>query len=441
MEATALLHHPEALALLDAKTRAEAWTPPPSVEERDALRRQLEPFAGQPNTVCFVAAKAYFNQLRMSVALRRRGWRTVAIMLEGAAAAHQHGFFDAVVTTRLPVLLDGWSRGAPTLVHTQGWLFRYHVPVLLEAYKPPGSRQVVEYMDLHRFMFPLDALATALPHMKIVWGEDCEHEHRTQLACEQYLAEHADAVVFPGDWDAHRRAFALGSARAERAETFLSYPLRDFFAPPPAVERATAARPRLVFAGGVPVSSPRRAPAIFADAQLLGIVEPIARSGLALDVYNNPLIAPVDAYAEHYPEHLALAARHPNYRFLPGAMPWDLAQRLAEYDYGLMLYDCSGVVIGEEHFRRLVPTKLFLYLEAGLPVLVSRRWTAVVEIVEAYGCGAVIDDDARGRLPEILAGLDAARLRRGALEARDHLAMDRQIDRLLALYAKAATPS
>lgn len=436
----AIVHNPEALAILRAEQLAEVWAQPAATHETEALRHRLSPWAQRPDTVFFVAAKAYFNQIRMSVALRRRGWTTVVIVLDAAMEAHNHGFFDAVVTTRLAVLLEWWSHSAGVLMHTQGWLFRYHVPVILEAYKPRSSRQVVEYMDLHRFMFPLDQLDTALPHMSAVWGEDCERNHRTQLACEQYIAERADALVFPGTWGAHRDAFGLGRARAQRAVTFLSYPLREFFAPPRRSSAAAASCPRLVFAGGVPTSSPRRPPAIFADAQLLSIVRQIAGFGFALDVYNNPLIAPVDAYAEHYPEHLSLAATFPNYRFLAGGMPWDIVQKLTEYDYGLMLYDCSGVVIGDDHFRHLVPTKFFLYLEAGLPVLVSRRWTAVVELVEEFGCGAVLDDDERGQLPRILARLDSARLRQQAFAAREGLAMDGQIERLIALY-RAATPS
>jgi len=425
-------HHPGALKLLGPAQLRDALGTTPPLTSSAALRRALDAYSEHPSTVFFVAKKAYFNQIRMSVALRRRGWTTVAVVLDPLLEAHNHGFFDAVVPAHLVDVLEWWSKSSGALIHTQGWLFRYHIPVLFEAYKPPKSYQIVEFMDLNRFMFPLADLDSLLPHMRAMWGDDCESNHRTQIACEQYLADNSDGLVFPGGI-AHQTAFQLGDARSARAIEFLSYPLEDFFAPP--FSRIPREPPRLVFAGGVPTSSARRIPSIFADAQLLSVIESIAGSGLPIDVYNNPLVAPADAYEEHYPEHLKLVARLPHFRFLVGDVPWEIVPTLADYDYGIMLYDFSGIVIGEQHFRNLIPTKLFLYLEAGLPVLVSERLAGVAEIVEQHGCGRVIEDGGLGQLPEILRGLDHAALRHKTVAAREALAMDGQIDRLIALYA------
>lgn len=434
------VHHPQALESLGAdwERRLDEDTDHPwNVDPTQAA--VLERVATQPNTVVFVAKKAYFNQIRMSVALRRQGIQTVAVALDGPTRRDVEPFFDHTLALSLRAFLSWWSNTNGVQLHTQGWLFRYHVPTLIEAFKPAESRHVVEFMDLHRFMFPVESLPTTLPSMQIVWGSDCERNHRQQLACETYLAKHADGLVFPGD-EGHQAAFGVDD---ERAVNFMSYPLADFFAPARHLDANEAKRvrtePRLVFAGGVPTSQPRRIAAIFSDAQLHGVVREIGDAGLPFQVFNNPLIAPADAYSTLYPQHMAMMRRYPTYRFDVGASPWAIVPRLATFDYGLMLYDFDGVIIGEPHFAHLVPTKLFLYLEAGLPVLVSSRWQAVAAIVRRFNCGLVVEDHERPHLRARLREVDPVALRHGALRAREALSMDAQIHRLIQHYRPLVT--
>lgn len=432
-----VIHRPEALAVLgpDGWRRAEQEDQghsPLSMDENASERLSAHVALGR--TVVFLAPKAYFNQIRMSVALRRLGWTTIVVVLNPDLQPHNIGFFDDVVSMRLHEFLAWWSRSDGVLLHTQGWLFRYHIPVLVEACKPPRARHVVEFMDLNRFMFPLHDLDALRPEMEKVWGHDCEANHRTQIACEGYLVAHADGVVFPGD-AGHQAAFARDGIVPRRALNFMCYPLADFFATRTrAPHTGSLERLRLVFAGGIPTSDPRRTPAIFADAQWVSVARALAASGLNVDVFNNPLIADTTRYHELYPEHLAIARQWPNYRFAGGAPPWQLSQRIRDHDAGLMIYDFSGIIIGEEHFEHLVPTKLFMYLEAGLPVIVSDRWRAVVDLVEAWGIGISVADGAWRDLPRVLRDVDFERLRLQGIDARHELAMDRQIHRLVELY-------
>lgn len=398
------------------------------------LAAQLNPLVA-PRTVFFVAKKAYFNQLRTSVALRRQGFRTVAVVLDSSMRDHNEGYFDHVVTSNLPSLLR-WVRTARgALLHTQGWLFRYHIPVLIEAFRHEDSAQVAELMDLHAFMFPQDKMPEALPYMRRVWGPDVEATHRMQCACEQYLFEQCPGVLFPGD-ERMQEALGLdGSRDHPRFVNFMCYPLGDFFAR--SDRRHQGGEVRLAFAGGV-VSEQREA-GLFADAQLVTTMRPLVEAGAHIDVFNNPMLASPEAYAQHYPSHLELAEQYPDrYTFQVGASPAAITERIAGHDYGLMVYDTGGVHIGEHHFRQLVPTKFFLYLEAGLPVLISELWDGVVRLVNEYGIGAVVSEAQRKDLPALLDKLDHDQLRRNVAAAREQLSMDVQVERLIGLYGRVA---
>jgi len=392
--------------------------------------------ASDQNLIIFVSKNAYYNQLRMSTALRRKGFRTVAVIFNPDLEGHKSGYFDDVITTDLLSFIL-WLREAKNVVlHTQGWLFRYHIPVLIDAFLPPHCTQVVELMDLNSFLLPENQMEELLPYMQATWGEHVEQEQRLQVKCEQYIANNCDGIIYQGS-DRHIDIFgARGSNREARWLQFLSYPLADFFSKrQPHVEQSSSLSPRLVFAGGIPPINSKHPAEIFGDAQMVATVETILQQGLTLHVYNNPLRIPSVDYPHQYAQHIEFERRYSEYRFFRGEMPWKIANILAEYDLGLIAYDYSDeLLVGPEHFKTLIPAKLFMYLEAGLPILVSRRAEATAEFVEKNGCGIGITDSELHSLPEFLRTIDLSALRRGALEARQRLSIDQEVHRLINFY-------
>ncbi len=103
-----------------------------------------------------------------------------------------------------------------------------------------------------------------------------------------------------------------------------------------------------------------------------------------------------------------------------------------------MLYEFDGVLVGELHFKAIIPSKFFQYLEAGLPVLVSDRFTSVCELVERHGIGLVVSNEGMDHLDATLRGLDYRQLRENVIAARAALSMEAQIPRLEKLYRAAS---
>lgn len=415
------------------------------LEHRRALVETLgASVRDNPEHVLFVSQKSYYNQMRVSTALRRRGFFTVAVVMD-PNVEHKQSYFDQLVSTDLLSLILALQALSGALLHTQGWLFRQHIAVLIDAFLRPGNHQVVEWMDLNSLCFPEQALPQALPHMQQAWGADVSQRNALQIACEQYVGRHADGLLYPGS-DGHIDTLGLsGLGRERQFLQFLSYPLQEFFFDPTAAWAAEpgsrgSALPRLGFAGGVIPTDAQRPAALFGDGQMVATAELILEQGVPIDVYNNPLHAPISTYAFRYKEHLELAQRFSHYRFAMGAMPRDVGNLLSGYDLALMVYDYQGIVLGEDHFRLLIPAKVFMYLEAGLPLLVSRRAQATAQFAEQHGFGVGVSDEELRAFPAFLRGLDVPALRRGVLKAREALSMDRQIVRLIDLYAHIRTP-
>lgn len=399
-------------------------------ERIDALRDELRS-AGR-RTVVFIAKNVFFNQQRYALSLRDRGWTAVVVSLCELRGTHHRQHFDAAFQIDPDCLFPRLHELTDVVIHSQGWLNAYHFPVLVEACRADGVRHIAEMMDVQSFFFP-DEQAVAAEIVQC-WGADGLAHIRLQKCCERYLVEQCAGLVFCGG-DVHQKALAPQAADSPRFLNFPSYPLQRYFAAARALAQPAAGESwRLVFAGGIPPYGARHPHALFGDAQLLPVAEALVAQGLQVDVYLNPCMVPASRPQENYPEYYALQERRLGFRFQVGLLPEQLAPHIASYHFGLMLYDFTGSRVGDLHFKAVIPSKLFQYLEAGLPVLVSARLQSVCALVHRYGIGLVIEEGGLADVARRLRACDYARLRSNVLRAREALSMESQISRLEALY-------
>ena len=88
----------------------------------------------------------------------------------------------------------------------------------------------------------------------------------------------------------------------------------------------------------------------------------------------------------------------------------------------------------EEHNQTRLPTKVFTYLEAGLPILISEEFQYVAMLVKEYEIGIVISRKDLDNLHEIINSYDIGKLRDNVKKARKELSMDKHIGRLITFY-------
>ncbi|MET0105092.1 MAG: hypothetical protein ABW072_08110 [Sedimenticola sp.] len=164
-------------------------------------------------------------------------------------------------------------------------------------------------------------------------------------------------------------------------------------------------RTRLVYAGQVKNSD--YFPAIFGDMYLLPIFKQFINSGYGVDIFCS-YSRDEQHYKTQFSEYLSEERVNRNLRIHPRLPVRNLISRLSgSYDYGLVLFNESeNLVVGKDHVETASASKLFTYLFAGLPVIVSAELKYMASLVEQHGLGVVLDNSELLDLPRYLNDVD-----------------------------------
>lgn len=389
--------------------------------------------ASSDNVVFFVAKQAYFNQTRISSSLRACGIKSVSVVLYPALKAHKLGYFDDVICTDLASFLEWLSTADRPVIHTQAWAFRQHIPVLIDAFLPRSGKQIVDLMDLNSLLLPRSRISALAPYIQQTWGETALANNDLQQKCERYLFESSHAILYQYDEGVKHKLLKNADTTSKWVQ-FFCYPSQEFFTNRHS-SNCSDKKNRLVFVGGVTPNNGRHPAELFGDSQLIDLAKIVVEQDIELDVYNNPLRGSYSSFSSQYGEHLALSESYENYNFREGDLPDKIVSKIAAYDFGVMLYEWQAAfLLGEDHFRHIMPTKLFTYLEAGLPILVSEKLEAVSSFVEKNMCGARVSPSELRDLPGFIESLDYDALKAGVLATREALSMHKNMAKLISVY-------
>ena len=90
-----------------------------------------------------------------------------------------------------------------------------------------------------------------------------------------------------------------------------------------------------------------------------------------------------------------------------GLPPDKFANAINHHDFGLNMIAVDTQKLANKKTQFLsVGTKIFTYLEAGLPVIVNREWTHTSDLIEENGLGISLHSYEIDRLSEAIAAFD-----------------------------------
>ena len=92
----------------------------------------------------------------------------------------------------------------------------------------------------------------------------------------------------------------------------------------------------------------------------------------------------------------------------------------------------------KEKYKYATSLKLFNYIEAGLPVLVSKDLTYQSWIISRYGAGIVVGKSDMTRMKHVITAQDYSALVAGLLRRREEISLRVHIPRLLTFYRQVA---
>ncbi len=378
--------------------------------------------------IVFIAEQPYFVILREAMYLKRNGYQVFLVSLWPIPENLRHLFdeyFDAVLDTGgdVPFLAEILTRLDADILHVQCGMWGLYLGRL--AIEGKGRAAVVcEFYDI----------TSVYADREVLLGNWSPAMIDLDFAMERYIAHHADAVItrFPqkvvSDWNARQGA-------TPRHITMYTYACPEFTAYSDEKLSATDGVIRLVYGGTVIPVNVDHPPELFPEIGMPKALRSFLEQGLAVDILHNPH-SPIREDDPAYAPFVALEIEFPNFRLLNGVPPDEFAQTLAVYDYGMILmdYDKSVLRIGEGQEKGVVATKIFAYMEAGLPVLINAEYEEMARIVTESGLGLAVHSSELDGLAETLARFDYEAAVAKVKRYNEEHGMAKEIHRLIALY-------
>jgi len=114
-----------------------------------------------------------------------------------------------------------------------------------------------------------------------------------------------------------------------------------------------------------------------------------------------------------------------------------LNEELSKFDYGIIPTFFDSDIVGENFKKITVATKIFTYLEAGIPCLVSKELQFSSKIVESNNMGLSITLGDLNKLGTILKHQNYGSFIKHILKAQKKFGMGLQMEKLRTFYDKA----
>jgi hypothetical protein len=222
--------------------------------------------------------------------------------------------------------------------------------------------------------------------LAVYYGTDVKQRWlREELPHERACMAGADGLI-AHSLEPNEGFRRYGIARKDRPST-LFFPLYcddDHFVDN--MPKVSETEIHLVYAGGVAGS--HRDPKHYGNIQFFGLIGTLTRQGLHFHIYPSPTNIRADVE-----EYEALARTNPRFHFHDPVPQERLAGELARYHFGILPFFKELSEQSAEKLKYATTLKLFNYLEAGLPIIVSRDLEYQSWILKRYGAGVAISMD------------------------------------------------
>ncbi|MBU1231074.1 MAG: hypothetical protein KKA55_00820 [Proteobacteria bacterium] len=237
--------------------------------------------------------------------------------------------------------------------------------------------------------------------------------HAPDCRAEREILERATSFLhkMPA-WAVGEMRAAWGLARPD----FLvhSLPVREYFTECAALTPGLPAS--LVFAGGIVpyrIASTRGHENHIMDP----LIETICGAGLGLGFVVNQNAR--NMFWDEHAHYIDFQRQYPRFSFEPGVPFFELPGKISRHNFAVYWENVRASTYNSKHFAINMATKVFSYLEAGLPVIVHTEAPYIREFTADAGCGLVYELDRMDLIPDLVASCDHEALRAGVRAFRE----------------------
>ena len=376
--------------------------------------------------ILYITITPSLNLLRQSISIRKKGDHETIILMENPWLYNlMEKHFDVVyIYNTYYELANIILEAKPYIIHVQGTMLGADFLCIL-AKLLNGRKIVFEFFDVSSFCVTKEDSIT-------LWGEKS-----TELGffAEQYACENADGIIL---------GYSPEAANILKDRYNIKSPILEFhayasseFIPKENRTKYSSEDGRLHFVYGGNVAASNLPKNFLGDNRFHKLIEALTSQGICYDIFTTPHISSLK-FDQFFSEYIAIAKKNNLFRFMRGLHPYEAANEFSRYDFGMMIYLFNlGTFLKPQNDTRL-QGKFFLYLEAGLPILISEEFEFISKLVREYEIGIVVKQEDIYNLSKIIPTYDYDKLRENVLVARRELSMDAHIHTLLKFYEDCA---
>jgi hypothetical protein len=159
------------------------------------------------------------------------------------------------------------------------------------------------------------------------------------------------------------------------------------------------------------------------------LIHTLSAQGIHFHIYPSPSNVRAD-----YEEYEVTAKENPYFHFHAPVAQHELALEMSKYDWGILPFFAGQNEQSEAKYKYATTLKLFNFMEAGLPVIVSKDIIYQSWILDRYGCGVLIDGTHIKSLRDKITPDKRSAAVKNLLKARQTLSLGQNTGRLLAFY-------
>jgi hypothetical protein len=186
-----------------------------------------------------------------------------------------------------------------------------------------------------------------------------------------------------------------------------------------------------VYAGGV--ASSQRDKAQYGLIQFHELIRILSGQKIHLHIYPSPTNFKAD-----YTEYEQLSDQSDYFHFHHSVSQDHLASELNKYHFGLLPFFQKNSGQSPEKFKYATTLKLFNYIEAGIPVLVSEDLVFQNWIIKRYNGGLTIKLEDIYHMKKIISTIDYSEMVAGLIKHREEISLKTHIPRLIKFYGRVA---
>ena len=182
-----------------------------------------------------------------------------------------------------------------------------------------------------------------------------------------------------------------------------------------------------VYAGGVAGS--HRDKTHYGSIQFHELIKLLDGQHIHFHIYPSP-----SNFKADYEEYFQIAQTTEYFHFHAPVSQEIIAEELNKYHFGVIPFFSTNSKQSKDKYKYATSLKLFNYIEAGIPILVSEDLLYQSWIVRRYNAGIIIGKDDLTRIREVVLRQDYLKLVADLIKRREEISLKVHIPRLLKFY-------